>query len=238
MKLRETKPVYCSMGDLAASGGYYIAAACSRIFANPGTLTGSIGVIMSFMNIKGLYAWAKIEPEILKAGKFKDIGTESRAMTPEERGLLQTLLSSVHTQFKNAIAAARPELSRETLETYADGRIFTGETAQKLGFVDDVGGLIDTLDALKEELKIEEELRVASANPRKNRLSLWLEQASALDRMRSDTKTKIELNLLSDAVFEKLGQIVPQLNSEIKPGQPYLLPYHWFEGGGGALNSR
>lgn len=229
MQLREKIPVYCSMGDLAASGGYYVASACTRIFANPGTLTGSIGVIMSFMNLKGLYAWAKLEPTTLKAGKFKDLGSAERAMNPEERDLMERMLTAVHVQFKDAIAKGRPSLSKETLETYGDGRIFTGEEAKALGFVDELGGLSETLDALQTVLLITGEMRVAYADEKKTRLSAWLEESTSLGGV----------NALEKAALQKLSTWVPEMNSEIRPGQPYLLPYHWFQGtGGGALKSR
>jgi protease-4 len=231
-KIREKMPVYCSMGDLAASGGYYVASACTKIFANPGTLTGSIGVIMSFMNLKNLYAWAKLEPLTLKAGKFKDIGSEERAMTPEERELMERMLSSVHKQFKAAIAAGRPALNKETLETYADGRVLTGEEAKQLGFVDELGGLEETLDGIQAELGIKDELKVAYADAKKSRLSAWLEESTSIGHANAGAVEKI--------VMGKLSTWIPQLNSELKPGQPYLLPYHWFQGGGasGALHSR
>jgi len=229
-KFRTKRPVYCSMGDLAASGGYYVAAACSKIFANPGTLTGSIGVIMSFMNLKNLYAWAKLEPLTLKAGKFKDIGSDQRAMNPEERALMEKLLSSVHTQFKAAVHAGRPSLSTETIETYADGRVFTGEEAKNLGFVDELGGLDETLAALQKELGITGDMKVAYADPKHSRLSSWLEESTKLSGAEA----------VQNAVFEKIATLVPQMNSEIRPGQPYLLPYHWFQGAGskGALHTR
>jgi protease-4 len=222
VKVREKTPVYCSMGDLAASGGYYVAAACSKVFANPGTLTGSIGVIMSFMNLKGLYNWAKLEPLTLKAGKFKDIGSNSRAMTPDERDLMENLLSAVHTQFKAAIAKGRPSLSKETIETYADGRVFTGEQAKELGFVDEIGGLAETLEMLQKDLGIKEELRVAYADEKHSRLSEWLEQASHLKNP----------NVVHDAILSKISTWAPQMSAQLRPGQPYLLPYHWFQGSG------
>ncbi|MEO5666942.1 MAG: signal peptide peptidase SppA [Bdellovibrionota bacterium] len=218
MKIREKMPVYCSMGDLAASGGYYVASACTKIYANPGTLTGSIGVIMSFMNFKGLYAWAKVEPTTLKAGKFKDIGSDSRAMTPEERDLMEHMLASVHAQFKAAVLKGRPSLSKETIETYADGRVFSGEEAKTLGFVDELGGLQETLDALQTTLGIKGELKVASAEAKRSRLAEWLQQSTALRGAGADS-----------AILQKISSMVPQMNAQIRPGQPYLLPYHWFQ---------
>src|SRR5690606_33541638 len=126
LKLRDKMKVVCSFDSLAASGGYYIAAGCEKIVSNPGTLTGSIGVIMPFMNLKDLYAWAKVSPFNIKSGKFKDIGSESRPMSEEERNLLQAMVAEIHAQFKTAIKKGRPHMNTEVVDNYADGRIFSG----------------------------------------------------------------------------------------------------------------
>src|SRR5688572_1948785 len=98
-QLREEKPVVCSMGGVAASGGYYIASACDTIVANPGTLTGSIGVIMELGNVEGLLQKLGVQAEIIKAGAYKDMGSIVRPMSDAERGLFQEMIDSVHTQF-------------------------------------------------------------------------------------------------------------------------------------------
>lgn len=139
LKIREKKPVVCSMGEVAASGGYYIGAACEKVFARPGTLTGSIGVIMQLANLEGLYNWARIKPVTIKAGRFKDMGSPSRAMSESESKLFQELIDEVHAQFKNDILKHR-KMKASVVEEYADGRIMTGETALRLGFVDGLGG--------------------------------------------------------------------------------------------------
>ncbi len=153
MKLRDKKPVAVSMADLAASGGYYISSAANRIYADPGTLTGSIGVIMETMNVQGLITdKLGIKSTVIKSGKFKDTGSMYRAMTGEEKTLLQDLVNSAYNQFLNAIINGRVKrkdnydtektpLSVEDLKKYADGRVLTGEQAKKLGFVDKLGGL-------------------------------------------------------------------------------------------------
>jgi len=141
---REQKPVICSMGEVAASGGYYIACACDTIVANPGTLTGSIGVIMEFINAEELIRKVGLRFEVVKAGEVKDIGSFSRRMTPAERAMLQTMLDDVHQQFMEAVAQGRG-LDLEALKPYADGRVFTGRQALALGLVDTLGTLDDAL---------------------------------------------------------------------------------------------
>ncbi|MBI4404022.1 MAG: signal peptide peptidase SppA [Deltaproteobacteria bacterium] len=132
-------PVFISMGPLAASGGYYSALGGRKIYASPGTLTASIGVIMEFANTEKLFRWAKIERYTLKAGKFKDVGTPFRDMKPEERELLMQMLTNIHLQFKNAVRERR-KLSAQSVDAIADGRVMTGEQAFKAGLVDELGG--------------------------------------------------------------------------------------------------
>ena len=144
-KVRDAdKPVIASMGGVAASGAYYIACAADSIVANPGTLTGSIGVIMSFPNTEELFRKVGVRFEVIKTGKFKDIGSLSRPMTPEEKELLQTVLSNVYDQFVSAIAEGRG-LERRDILPYADGRIFSGDQAVAYGFVDRLGDLNDAI---------------------------------------------------------------------------------------------
>lgn len=143
-RIDKVKPIYASLGTVAASGGYYIAAATRKIYANPGVLTGSIGVIMNFMDLSRLYEFAKVNPETIKAGKYKDIGSPSRHMTDEERGLLSEMTAEVHSQFINDIFAVRQDKIKggmEGLKKYAQGQIYSGEGAKEVGLVDDLGGM-------------------------------------------------------------------------------------------------
>jgi protease IV len=133
----QKKPVVVSMASLAASGGYYVALAGRKVFANPGTLTGSIGVIMEFVNMEKLYNWAKMERYTLKAGKFKDIGSPQREMKKEEKDLLNSMLADIHSQFK-ATVKDRRKLSDEEIEKTCDGRIFTGTQARDAKLIDEV----------------------------------------------------------------------------------------------------
>lgn len=144
-KIRKKKKVVASLGTVAASGGYYIASGADVIVANPGTLTGSIGVIMNFTNIEQLFHKLGIELFNLKAGKFKDVGSPTRPMTPVEKEYLQKLLDNVHEQFIIDVARGRRLLAHKVREV-ADGRIFTGEIAKDLGLVDQLGNLPDAID--------------------------------------------------------------------------------------------
>jgi len=138
------KPVVASLGAVAASGGYYTAVACDQIYANPGTLTGSIGVIMQLANVEQLMKKVGVEYVVVKAGTFKDVGNIGRPMTPEERRTLQTLLDDVHAQFIGAVAAGR-KLERAEVARFADGRVFSGVQAKDLKMVDALGGLEDAV---------------------------------------------------------------------------------------------
>lgn len=143
---RAGKPVVASLGAVAASGGYYVATATDRIFASPGTLTGSIGVVMQMANIEGLLKRVGVDYVVVKAGRYKDIGNFSRLMTAEERQILQALLDDVHAQFVTAVAEGR-KLDREAVLRLADGRIYSGRQAQALRMVDELGGLEDAIEA-------------------------------------------------------------------------------------------
>jgi protease-4 len=168
-KLRGKKVVVASMGALAASGGYYIACAAQRIFANPGTITGSIGVIMQFVNAKELIEKIGLKGMTVKSGAFKDIGSPVRDMKPEERELLQSVIDNVHGQFVAAVAEGR-KLDRESVVRIADGRIFSGEQAKALGLVDVLGNLEDAVADAGKLAKIEGEPRVVL--PPKKKLSI------------------------------------------------------------------
>lgn len=133
-----------SMGNVAASGGYYIAAATDKIVANPGTLTGSIGVIMELANIKSLMEKVGVESVVIKSGRHKDLASPFRTMSEEDRSILQGVLDDVHDQFIQAVAAGRG-LEFEQVRELADGRIFTGRQAKKIRLVDELGDLQDAI---------------------------------------------------------------------------------------------
>jgi protease IV len=156
--------VVASMGNLAASGGYYIAAATDKIVANPGTLTGSIGVIMELANVQGLLEKIGVQSVVIKSGRYKDLASPFRAMSKEDRGLLQNVLDDVHDQFIQAVAAGRA-LKVEEVRPLADGRIFTGRQARTAKLVDELGDLQDAIKLAARLVGIEGEPRVVE--PRK-----------------------------------------------------------------------
>ena len=153
-RVRESKKrVVASLGSVAASGGYYVATAADEIYANPGTLTGSIGVIMQMANLEGLFKKVGVDYVVVKAGQYKDIGNVARAMTPEERRMLQALLDDVYNQFVDAVANGR-KLDKATVEGFADGRIVSGQQAKQLKMVDALGGLDDAIEEARKLAKM------------------------------------------------------------------------------------
>ncbi len=158
-KLAESKVVVCSMGNVAASGGFYVAMACDKIVAEPGTLTGSIGVLSQFPNFKGLADKLQVKMETVKSGKLKDAGNPFRDMTPEDRAYWQSLVDEVHQQFVGAVVDARG-LDEAEVKKLADGRVLTGEQAQKLGLVDAIGNLHDAVDLAMEQANLTGEPRL------------------------------------------------------------------------------
>ncbi len=138
------KKVVASMGAIAASGGYYVAAGTDGIVANPGTITGSIGVIIGFTNFQELLNKIGLVPVVVKSGEYKDTGSPLRKMTDDEKKILQDLVNTIHTQFVMAISEGR-KLERSKVESLADGRIFSGEEAKHLGLVDRLGNLEDAI---------------------------------------------------------------------------------------------
>lgn len=147
LKTRQTdkKPIIASMGSVAASGGYYIASATDLIVANPGTITGSIGVVLQVPNISGLMQKIGVKSVVVKSGLHKDLASPTREMTDAERQILQGMLDDVHGQFIDAVATGR-RIDRKKVETMADGRIFSGREAQSLGLVDQLGNLQDAIE--------------------------------------------------------------------------------------------
>lgn len=192
-------PVICSMGDMAASGGYYTACICDKIYAQPGTLTGSIGVIMNMPNVKGLGDKIGIQSVVIKSGKFKDIASMYRPMTPEEEVILKKLIDDSYEQFTNAIAKGR-KMNIEDVKKLADGRIYSGQQAKQLGLIDELGGYDDALAGLqamlKDKLKLKSELAVEDSTS-ESILSTILSMSSPIEK-------NIGLNITEELVPEWL----------------------------------
>ena len=192
-KIRGKKVVVASMGALAASGGYYIACGADKIFANPGTITGSIGVLMQFVNVKDLIEKIGVKGFVIKSGSFKDTGSPVREMSPEERKLLQSVIDNVHSQFVNAVVEGR-RLPREDVLAIADGRILSGEQAKELGLVDALGNQEDAVAEAGKMAKIEGEPRVVTPPKKKfSILDLLREEAkSIIDEKLAQTRIRID----------------------------------------------
>ena len=199
IKAKEKKKVVTSMGSVAASGGYYIAAASDLIVANPGTITGSIGVVMEFTSLEELLKKIGVKGVVLKAGEHKDIGSPFREMTPDEKRIIQEVIDNVHQQFIDAVAKGRKgKMNRTDVVKVADGRIFTGEQAKELGLVDRMGNLDDTID-------IAAELAGISGKPNvlypKRKFSVWdlllQEMASAIAKTLSEKAFELNYRMVS-----------------------------------------
>ncbi len=170
---RFKKPIVVSMASVAASGGYYVAVGAKKIYANPGSITGSIGVIMEMANLEKLYEWAKIKRYAIKTGKFKGMGAEYKELTPEERALLQNMIDDVLVQFKTAVAEGR-KMKMEEVDAVADGRIFSGSQAKKARLIDEVGTMQDAIDEAARMAQIKGKPRVIYPDKPRQRLLQYL----------------------------------------------------------------
>ena len=143
-ELGKELPIVASIGGVGASGGYYIACAAEKIYANPGSITGSIGVIAQFASYEKLLDWAKIDVEVIKSGKYKDVGSSFREMSEADKRYIQDLIDNVYSQFKLVVANAR-NLDTKQIDKVADGKIYTGEQALNLKLIDELGTINDAI---------------------------------------------------------------------------------------------
>jgi protease IV len=171
-RLKKRKPVIASMGSVAASGGYYIASACDKIIANPGTLTGSIGVIMQLTNVEELMKKIGVKGYNVKSGANKDIGSPFQPLSPEGREILQSVIDNVHSQFIVAVAKGRG-LDEARVRKLADGRIYSGAQAKDLGLVDQFGTLEDAIEVAAKRANLSGEPAVYQSRPEQER---WWER--------------------------------------------------------------
>ena len=188
--------VVASMGSVAASGGFYVACAADRVFANPGTLTGSIGVIAQFPNVEGLMDKIGVSWNTIKTGKYKDLGSSFRSMTEEEQAVLQATLFDMLAQFTEHVAAGR-NMELDAVRKLADGRVFTGRQALGLGLIDEEGTLLDAIDHAAQHVGITGEPQVL--------------------RRRERTFGPFKL-------AESLTRLLPQATPPLRPGVYYLWP--------------
>jgi protease-4 len=178
------KKVVVSMASVAASGGYYVACASDKIFANPGSITGSIGVIAEWYNYGDLLQWAKMQSVVFKSGDLKDAGSATRPLTVEEKAYFQSLIDSIHAQFVSAVADSR-NMEEEAVRELADGRVFTGQQAKANHLIDEIGTLQDAIDAAAKMGGITGEPKILS--PLKKNISI-------LDLILGNSRAPLSLN--------------------------------------------
>lgn len=182
------KPIYASFGSIAASGGYYLGAGAREIYASPGTITGSIGVIMQFADLSKLFEWAKVRQEIVKAGRYKDAGQPSRGLTNEEKDLLNGMIDGVHDQFKRDILNTRGPKLKQSLEELAQGQIFSGEEAKNLGLVDQLGGIHSLGRKIHQALELKGDYRLFEIKEKKR--ASWMDFVENLEEASTALKLK------------------------------------------------
>jgi protease-4 len=177
-KTREEKPVVVSMGSVAASGGYYVSCGASKIVANPGTLTGSIGVIFQFLHFNQLMEKIGVDASTFKTGKYKDIGSPFRPTTADEQKFFDQLLADVYHQFVDVIVTER-KMEKAKVLKYADGRVFTGRQAHEYGFVDTLGTFEDALGIAADLAGIEGKPRTVQERKRRSFFQDFFGEAGA-----------------------------------------------------------
>ncbi|MBC7742615.1 MAG: signal peptide peptidase SppA [Bdellovibrionaceae bacterium] len=218
------KPVVCVSTGLIASGGYYSALACDKIVVAPGTMIGSIGVIMEFANLERLYDWAKISRYTIKSGKFKDSGAEYRAMRDDERKLFQDMIDEVYAQFRDAVVEAR-HLPVETVNAYADGRVMTGAKAVELKFADSIGTFEDAVKIAARDAGLGEDYKVFKPHKEKSSILDYLTMGDDDDDLNSLSEIKGMLGASKKSSLTELTQIF--LKTKYLNQPLYLMPGYW-----------
>lgn len=194
-ELRRSKPVYASMGSVAASGGYYIACAADRIIANAGTLTGSIGVLLEWANLEELGKNAGVKMYRIKSGKYKNVPSMFEEIQENERNLLSSVVDDTHEQFVQAVMDGRPGLEESRVRELADGRVFSGRQALEAGLIDELGGYASVVVSLSRELGLHPEEEVLKLDLEDSSFSGLLGLAS-LDRWMKQPFSGFRLNYL------------------------------------------
>ncbi len=216
-KKETKKPIVCVSTGLIASGGYYASLACDKILVAPGAMIGSIGVIMEFANLEKLYDWAHVQRYTITSGKFKDSGSEYRAMRDDERQLFQSMIDEVYLQFKTTVMTSR-NLSDEVVSKYADGRVMTGSTAVKLKFADAEGTFEDAVRMAATMAKLGDDYKVVK--PSKSNDKWW--------EMIFDNREEDELNSLAPSALFSTSRLVKNLFKTELLNQPlFMMPGYW-----------
>lgn len=228
-KEEHNKPVICVSTGLIASGGYYAAMACDQLIVAPGTMIGSIGVIMEFANLEDLYSWAKVKRYTITSGKFKDSGSEYRAMRDDERKLFQDMINEVYEQFRNTVAEAR-KLEVPIVAQYADGRVMTGAKAVELKFADSLGTLEDAIRMAANKVGLKEgDYHVL--RPRRARPSFFsmLTEDEEGDDLNSITKSELQAAIRGgDLTSKSVEQALKSVFKLRTLNQPMMImPGYW-----------
>ena len=216
-KKETKKPIICVSTGLIASGGYYAALACDKILVAPGTMIGSIGVIMEFANLEKLYEFAKIQRYTITSGKYKDSGSEYRSMREDERLLFQNMIDEVYQQFKKTVMISR-NLSDEVVSQYADGRVMTGATAVRLKFADAEGTFEDAVRMAAQMAKLGDDYRLVRPSKSKEN---WYE-------MLFDSAGEDELNSVVRSPLFSSSRLVKNIFKTELLNQPlFMMPGYW-----------
>jgi len=227
-KSETKKPVVCVSTGLIASGGYYAALACDKIVVAPGTMIGSIGVIMEFANLEKLYDWAKVQRYTISSGKFKDSGSEYRAMRDDEKQLFQEMINEVYDQFKNTVVEAR-SLPLDTVTAYADGRVMTGAKAVELKFADVIGMYEDAVKMAAQMAKLGDDYKIFK--PKKEKLNFFdiLTMNEDEDDLNSLSEVRDYLSAAKKISSKSIASELAQTFLKTKYlNQPlFLMPGYW-----------
>ena len=193
--LDAAKPVVASIGNAGASGGFYAALGARRIWALPGSLTGSIGVISQFTDFHGLMDKIGVRSETVKSGEMKDAGSPYRAMTEKEKKLFQTMISDVYAQFREVVVARR-NVDSAALDTLADGRVLTGRQAWKAHLIDTTGTLVEAIEDARRIAKLGKDAPVDDDQPKQPLWKQFLDpEAEGLARFLPTSQSRVELRI-------------------------------------------
>lgn len=203
-----SKPVVACMMDVAASGGYYLACGCDRIIAHPTSVTGSIGVVMSVWNFRGLFDKLGVDSESIKSGPNKDLGSPAHPLTDEQRMILQGMINTFYDRFVEVVAQGRPELNQKSVRLMADGRAYSATEAKELGLVDEIGYLENAIEEAKSLAGVADAKVVMYAPHAEGRNSIY----AALPNLPA------ELNLLKVNLPGSGGQTGPAFMYLWEPG--------------------
>lgn len=228
-KAETKKPIICVSTGLIASGGYYSAMGCDHLMVAPGTMIGSIGVIMEFANLEDLYSWAKVKRYTITSGRFKDSGSEYRAMRDDERKLFQDMINEVYDQFRNTVAENR-NLPVDFVSQYADGRVMTGAKAVELKFADSIGTFEDAVKLAAKQANLKED-DYHVLRPRKERpgfLSYFVDNEEDDDLNSLADVSDLKAAMKGQLAGKSVDQVIKSVFKLKTMNQPMMImPGYW-----------